>query len=107
MQNAAMFRRYADECRRLANGMPQHRDVLLQMAQTWEACAEEAERKQGRAEAKRPGNDEGSAPSEGGGRKRARAPPGAAAAFVPFRTGTRCTIFAQPVRSAGSDLTMR
>jgi hypothetical protein len=46
MQNPATFRAYADECKRLANSMPQHKEALLQMADAWIACAERAEQKQ-------------------------------------------------------------
>ena len=40
-----MFRAYADECRRLAHRMPEHKAALMQMAEAWMACAEDAERK--------------------------------------------------------------
>ena len=46
MQNPATFRAYAEECRRLANSMPQHTEALMQMAEAWIACAERAEQKQ-------------------------------------------------------------
>ena len=46
MQNPATFRAYADECKRLAKSMPDHKDALMQMAQAWIACAERAEQKE-------------------------------------------------------------
>ena len=45
MQNPATFRAYAEECKRLANRMPDHKDALLEMAQAGLACAERAEQK--------------------------------------------------------------
>jgi hypothetical protein len=47
MQNPATFRAYAEECKRLAASMPEHKDALLQMAQAWMTCAENAERAKG------------------------------------------------------------
>jgi hypothetical protein len=45
MQDAARFRKYADECRRLAQTLPAaHKQTLLEIADAWTACAEEAER---------------------------------------------------------------
>jgi hypothetical protein len=47
MENAKKFREYAAECRRLAQRAPEKdRKVLLEIAEAWTACAEEAERKQ-------------------------------------------------------------
>ena len=45
MQNPATFRAYAEECKRLAKRMPDHKDALLEMAQAWMACAERTEQK--------------------------------------------------------------
>jgi hypothetical protein len=49
MQSPATFRAYAEECKRLANSMPEHRDALMQMADAWIVCAERAEKKDGEA----------------------------------------------------------
>jgi hypothetical protein len=43
------FRRYAEECRRLANDMPAHRAALLEIAEAWIVCAERAERESGKS----------------------------------------------------------
>jgi hypothetical protein len=43
MRDATIFRRYAEECRKLALKLPQHKETLLQMADAWLACAEDAE----------------------------------------------------------------
>jgi len=46
MQNPAEYRRYAEECKRLAqHGLPEHKATLLQIAGAWIACADEIERK--------------------------------------------------------------
>ena len=45
MQNPAEYRRYAEECRRLAQqALPEHKATLLEIAKAWIACAEEVER---------------------------------------------------------------
>jgi hypothetical protein len=45
MQNPAVYRKYADECRRLAQqALPEHKATLLEIAKAWIACAEEVER---------------------------------------------------------------
>jgi hypothetical protein len=44
MRDAEEFRKYAEECRRLALSLPQHKESLLEMAKAWTACAEEAEK---------------------------------------------------------------
>jgi hypothetical protein len=49
MQTPADYRRYADECERIARDAPQHRAVLIEIAKAWRACAEEA---QGQSEPK-------------------------------------------------------
>jgi hypothetical protein len=44
MQNPAQYRKYAEECRRLAQfGSREHRATLLEMAEAWTKCAEELE----------------------------------------------------------------
>jgi len=45
--NAKKFRDYAAECRRLAQrASEKDRKVLMEIAEAWIACAEEAERKE-------------------------------------------------------------
>jgi hypothetical protein len=45
MRDPATFRKYAQECQRLARLMPaEHQAALLQIAEAWNQCAEEAER---------------------------------------------------------------
>lgn len=45
--NAKKFRDYAAECRRLAQrASEKDRQVLMEIAEAWIACAEEAERKE-------------------------------------------------------------
>lgn len=45
MKDVIKFRRYAEDCRRLANSMkPEHKATLLEIAVAWDKCAEEAER---------------------------------------------------------------
>jgi hypothetical protein len=45
MRDPAKFRKYAEECRRLANIMPkEHRGTLLKIADAWIECAQDAER---------------------------------------------------------------
>jgi hypothetical protein len=43
MPSSAEYRNYAEECRRLARQMPEHRDALLKMALAWTQSAEDAE----------------------------------------------------------------
>ena len=43
MENANTYRQYAEECRRLANSMPEHRAKLLDMAAVWTDLANKAE----------------------------------------------------------------
>jgi hypothetical protein len=45
MQNPAQFWRFAEECERLAEEMPNEKDALLAMARAWRKCAHEAEHK--------------------------------------------------------------
>src|ERR1043166_5009875 len=54
MPDSKTFRMYADECRRLAQAMPTHKDKLLEMAEAWTACAEAAEETRA-ADKKNPG----------------------------------------------------
>ena len=54
MPDSKTFRMYADECRRLAQAMPAHKDKLLEMAEAWTACAEAAEETRA-ADKKNPG----------------------------------------------------
>jgi hypothetical protein len=45
-ESARKYRDYAAECRRLAQrALEKDRKVLMEIAQAWIACAEEAERK--------------------------------------------------------------
>jgi hypothetical protein len=45
MMKVQDLRGHADDCRRLARaGLREHREALLRMAETWDACADEAER---------------------------------------------------------------
>jgi len=47
MQNAAEYRKYAEECERMAKTAPiEHRETLLKIAKAWRACALEAEKRQ-------------------------------------------------------------
>ena len=46
MQNPAEFRKYADECRRLAEQDPELKASLLRMAEAWTAAATAAEDEQ-------------------------------------------------------------
>jgi hypothetical protein len=39
------YRRFAEECRRLARQMPANKDALMNMAAAWDACAAEHDRK--------------------------------------------------------------
>lgn len=45
MQNAQMYRKYAEDCMQLAQQAPQHRDALLKIAEAWTTLAQEAEQK--------------------------------------------------------------
>ena len=45
MEDIEKFRKYAEECRRLAKIMkPKHQATLLEIAEAWDRCGEEAER---------------------------------------------------------------
>ena len=44
MSDSKTYRHYAEQCRRLAKQMkPEHRAVLLEIADAWTRCADEAE----------------------------------------------------------------
>ena len=45
MHNPADYRKYAEECERLAQKYPAHKETLLEMAKAWRACMDGAERK--------------------------------------------------------------
>jgi hypothetical protein len=46
MQNPKDYRRYAEECERIArNGSPEHWEILLKVAGAWRECALNAEKK--------------------------------------------------------------
>jgi hypothetical protein len=46
-KSARKFRDYANECRRLAQrALEKDRKVLIEIAEAWTACAEDAERKE-------------------------------------------------------------
>jgi len=45
MKDSIKFRSYAEECRRLAKQMkPEHKATLLEIAEAWDRCAQEAAR---------------------------------------------------------------
>jgi hypothetical protein len=47
MDSAKTYRRYAQECRRLAErALAKDKAVLFEIAEAWEQCAREAERKE-------------------------------------------------------------
>jgi hypothetical protein len=46
MRDPIIYRKFAEECRKLALSMPQHNIILLQMSEAWTACAEAAEKHQ-------------------------------------------------------------
>jgi hypothetical protein len=48
MTDVMEFRRFAEDCRRLARSMkPEHQATLLEIADAWDRCAQEAEREAG------------------------------------------------------------
>jgi len=51
MQDAKTYRQYAQECRALANSMPEHKSKLLQMAALWTDLAIKAEAKERESDA--------------------------------------------------------
>jgi hypothetical protein len=45
MEDIEKFRKYAEECRRFAKSMKsRHKATLLEIAEAWDQCADEAER---------------------------------------------------------------
>jgi ferric-dicitrate binding protein FerR (iron transport regulator) len=46
MQDSRTYRQYAEECRKLAQSMPEHSATLLDMAAVWANLAEKAEAKE-------------------------------------------------------------
>jgi hypothetical protein len=54
MKDVMKFKRYAEDCRRLAKSMkPEHEATLLEIADAWDQCADEAEREAGKDERKK------------------------------------------------------
>jgi len=49
MEDASTYRQYAEECRKLAKSMPDHREKLLSMAAVWLELAEKADNEKGKA----------------------------------------------------------
>ena len=43
MESASTYRQYAEECRKLARSMPEHRAKLLDMAELWLELAAKAD----------------------------------------------------------------
>jgi hypothetical protein len=53
MKDFIKLKGYAEDCRRLAKVMkPEHKATLLEIADAWDQCAEEAERKTGKGQGK-------------------------------------------------------
>ena len=45
MEDIEKFRKYAEECRQLVKSMKsEHKPTLLEIAEAWDRCADEAER---------------------------------------------------------------
>jgi hypothetical protein len=44
MDSLELFRDYAKECMRLAVAMPEHRQILQDMAEAWVRCAERVQK---------------------------------------------------------------
>jgi hypothetical protein len=54
MKDVMKFREYAEDCRRLSKNMkPEHKATLLEIADAWDQCADEAEREAGKDEKKK------------------------------------------------------
>ena len=54
MRTAAEYRRYAEDCERMAStGLAEHREALLKIAKAWRECALEAEQREQKAASKR------------------------------------------------------
>ena len=57
MNDVIKLREYAEDCRRLAKSMkPEHKATLLDIADAWDKCAEEASEAGKKAEVNRPRN---------------------------------------------------
>jgi hypothetical protein len=53
MQSPAQYRKYAEECERIArDGPAKTRDALLEIAKAWRDCADEMEQRQKRDDTK-------------------------------------------------------
>jgi hypothetical protein len=52
MEDAQTYRRYAEDCLKLARSMPRQREKLIEMAATWQQLAERAEKKRKDGEGK-------------------------------------------------------
>jgi hypothetical protein len=53
MQSPAQYRKYAEECERIArDGPAKNRDALLEIAKAWRDCADEMEQQQRRDDTK-------------------------------------------------------
>jgi transcriptional regulator of acetoin/glycerol metabolism len=62
MQSPSRYRQYAQECERIARqSAPQQRAVLLEIAEAWRRCAEDAEQHEN-AEAPQPTDGNAIAP---------------------------------------------
>lgn len=60
MQGPAEYRKYAEECERMAKDGPrEHRSALLKIAEAWRQCALDAERKDKKAPPIAKKSDEG------------------------------------------------
>ena len=59
MRDPETYRRYAEDCMKLARTMPAHREKLTAMAATWKRLAEAAEKREG---SKSPSHTDGSKP---------------------------------------------
>jgi hypothetical protein len=63
MQSPSRYRQYAQECERIARGAPQHRAVLLEIAEAWRRYAEDAEQQEN-AETLQPTDGQAIAPRD-------------------------------------------
>jgi len=43
MQDAKTYRQYAEDCKKMAQSMPEHREKLLEIAAAWRKLAAKAE----------------------------------------------------------------
>jgi hypothetical protein len=46
MKNASEYRKFAEDCRKLAQETPAHSEALLKIAEAWTALADQAEAKE-------------------------------------------------------------